>query len=516
MKLFLPGLILLACSVTWAQVNSSVRYNEVYSIATHNSYWVKRALTVEPFATGTQERLLDQLLFDHVRALEIDIHKARGKKGEWRVYHTGKLKNTLFENFTDFLKQLQQFNYTLPKHEVVTVVIELKEIIGKNFDPHHTTEDFNSLLEKYLGESLFRPRDLMKRCPNANTLRDCLESSKEIWPAIDELRGKFIFLILGNFHWGIIGKGGLGWATYGASENQSAFPMFSDFSVFNTKKITSEKVPDVMLKQAYNASVFQQVENLSDTNHLKAVSKFIAGGGIVRGGNSFSLEEQHARLAAGFQLLQTDYPWIHLRDKGFTRPFQPINEKQFTDSSLFIEPGERIFVSSVTKTFFSMKVNDTLSDWETLPSSTRVSPNPKFPNIKSPYGKGCLRAEADTQNSVTVCRKVNQQQNAVVTVSIIENGNRSFEKFVSNNRTCGNVGDYIRLLIEKNSSGGCCTRIYSSSQMLNNVTPKWNVIYTKCFDKFLFKQGIEASEGDVLFTATKRNGKYVKTADIKQ
>src|SRR5262249_28142795 len=62
-------------STAQAASTDSPPLNKAWAIATHNSYWVKRSDVVEAEASGTQERLVDQLLFDHVRALEIDIHQ---------------------------------------------------------------------------------------------------------------------------------------------------------------------------------------------------------------------------------------------------------------------------------------------------------------------------------------------------------------------------------------------------------------------------------------------------------
>ncbi len=509
-SIFILAVLLLFSSALLAQPSPLPRYNQVFSIATHNSYWVKRTPTVEPFASGTQERLMDQLLFEQARALEIDIHKIPGKKGQWAIYHTGRRKNVLFATLPDFLKQLQQFNYAVPQHEVVTVVFELKEILKKNFDPTHTPADLDSLLEKYLGTSLFRPRDLMKRCPGADNLCDCIKSSSEIWPTIEELRGKFIFVVLGNFHFGIIGHGGLGWAVYGSSKNPSAFPMFSDFSVFNKPGKAAEKIPEEMLKRAYNTSVFQQVEILNDTNHLKNVARFIAQGGIVRGENSFSIEQQEMRIKAGFQFLQTDYPWIHYKGKGFSQPYQPIHSEMFKDTSAFTEPGHRIYISPSDESFWNRMVSETKTDWETLPSTTRSSPDSNYPNSRAVYGKGCLRAEGDSQNSISICRKVDHWQNAIITVETSRSGVKNVLSFVTNDRTCGVVGDYIKMSVKNNANGKeSSVMVYSSSQMMNSKTPQWNLLATEYFETPLTRQGIFAGEGDVLFVGTKMNGKYV-------
>jgi hypothetical protein len=47
------------------------RYNDVFRIVTHNSYWVNRDNVSELEASGTQERLMDQLLFDHAPAQRV-------------------------------------------------------------------------------------------------------------------------------------------------------------------------------------------------------------------------------------------------------------------------------------------------------------------------------------------------------------------------------------------------------------------------------------------------------------
>ncbi len=533
--------LLLCTTVAFAQPGKTLpRYNQVYSIATHNSYWVKRAKVHELFATGTQERLMDQLLFDQVRTLEIDIHKTRGKKGEWQVYHTGGHKNVFFHDLTDFLKQLQQFDYFLPEHEVVTVVLELKEIFAHNFDKNHTPADLDKLLKQYLGDKLFTPQHLMQRCPGATNLRDCAASTDTIWPTTQHLRGKFIFLVLGNFHVWPIGHGGAGWADYAVSDTPAAFPMLSDFSVFN--KRGGEKVKPEKLAKAYSASVFQQVENLNDTAHLAEVSKFIAAGGIVRGGNSFSLAEQEARIKAGFHMLQTDYPWLHYGGKDLTQPFQPINPNKNFDTVAFIELGNRIVAQytmgpdttlSATDlglghripTTRALTTWDTLingfTDWETLPAATRSSPDEAFVNPAREYGMGCLVAKGSL-GAFCICRQTNKKQNAEISVSYGEltgshTSTSNTHTFKSNLRTSGLAGDAIRLQIMPDSIGtGCTAYAYSSSEMLNSGQALWNLLYTQHFDIPLNKQGLIAAGGDVVFTGTKLNGKYIDAADLKK
>lgn len=495
------------------------RYNEVYQVCTHNSYWVHRAAAIEPFATGTQERLLDQLIIDHARGLEIDIHKVRGKKGMWAVYHGDKLKNSFFETLPEFFKQLLQFQYALPKHEVVTVVLELKQIFGKNFNKNHTPEDLDKLIEQYMGPYLFKPDDLLNRCPGKTELCDCAASSTEIWPTTEELRGKFIFLVLGNLRIYGLGHGGLGWATYANKEHPACFPMSSDFSVFN-KGGLSEKLPQAMLDRAYKASIFQQVENVGDAEHLKNIAKFIKKGGIVRGANSFALNEQSDRINAGFNFLQTDYPWLRISEKGFEYPFQPKDSARFKDANLFAEPGNRIFVHATDKPVFkNITIYERVSDWETLPSVTRPTPDKKYPNGTKP-GCGCLQAQnTDGQTGFTVCREIDKHQNVIVSVKILEDGIERVKLFKGNYRTAGTAGDYIRMKVEEISDFmGKKTQvsIYSASSAAidttGNVRPIWNLLLSKKVSKSLIRQGILAQQGDVLFTGTRKNGNYVDDA----
>ena len=495
-------------------VAQTPRYNEVFWGATHNSYWVKRAAGHELFATGTQERLLDQLFLDHARALEIDIHKIHKRKGEWAVYHTTKSKNSFFATLPDFLKQLQQFHYSQPKHEVVTVIFELKQILGKNFDKTHTPADLDLILEEYFGKLIFKPSDLMKRCPHDTTLCDCADSSPDIWPTINELRGKFIFVVLGNLHVSIIGHGGAGWVTYANSPHPVAFPMSSDFSVFNDKKGRGEKVSADMLTRAYDASVFQQVENVNDTAHLAAIAKYISKGGVVRGASSFSIQEQEQRINAGFNMLQTDYPALQYRDKGFAQPFRPMDITRFPDTMAFQEPGHRIFLAA-GDSFWTEESTTAINDWETLPSSTRKTRDQKYPDPYRPYGKGCLIAESkDGQNAISVCRQVDLRQNAVISVEVKQKNNTLGQKFITDDNTCGRVGDMIRLLLERDSTAqGMNVHVYSSSHTTSSADgdfkPVWNEIYNTRFEQILSRQGLAAHDGDVLFVGTKRNGVYV-------
>ncbi len=506
------------------------RYNEVFRGATHNSYWVKRNNVVEAFASGTQERLLDQLLFEHVRGLEIDIHKDNSRPGQWSVYHTNMQSNVLCSPFTECLKQLQLFHHALPQHEVVTVVVELKEIFEHNFDAKHTPSDFDALLEQYLGPQLYRPGDFLSRCLPGTPLRKC--ASQVGWPAIAELRGKFIFTVLGNWRWCTIGHGGSGWATYatdrGGARYRSAFPMATDFSDLTHESCGTEAIPSQQLDDAYNASVFWQIENLGNAAHLQNVAEMISEGVIVRGSDSFTLAAQKSRVDAGFQLLQTDYPWLQYDDRGVTQPFRPIHPDAFPDRTQFNEPGDRIgFKRTGQGTGFAIAMvpsREAYTEWETVPSSTRPSPDAKLPNASWTRGKGCLRV-ANATHSFSVCRQTVDGkwfrakpagEDAVVTVETVVGGFvQKTKRFVSSSRRSNGVGDQLRLGTS-HRAGQTCVAAYSASQLDEAGLPDWHWLAARCFTGNLDSEGLSAQWGDVVFFATKRNGVPVRAAELTE
>jgi hypothetical protein len=227
-------------------------YNQVYGIATHNSYWINRGDQQDWHSSGTQELMMDQLLHDHARALEIDIHSNNVSAGDWLVYHTSRSEDFSCKYLSDCLQLLRNFQYAIPRHEVVNVIIELKNVdpltdincpgsfdtcsglnavpTDHNFDPGngHSMQDFDNLFRSILGDGhLYTPRDFLARCMPRSTLVECARTAG--WPTIAELRGKFIINIIGNWS-----TAAYDWAQYagdGDVGNRIAFPLASIISV---------------------------------------------------------------------------------------------------------------------------------------------------------------------------------------------------------------------------------------------------------------------------------------------
>jgi hypothetical protein len=165
----------------------TVSYAAVVQKSVHNSY-------------ARLEPLLDQLVYHRVRSIELDIHAAKAgttaPDGEWFVYHDDMpfLRDSSCEHLGECLGQLTAFHRAFPRHEVVTLWIDLKEAPSAG----HGTAELDALLVKALGRAnLFSPEDAMQRCAGATTLRAALAGTCQ-YPTLDELRGKIIVTVTGG------------------------------------------------------------------------------------------------------------------------------------------------------------------------------------------------------------------------------------------------------------------------------------------------------------------------------
>lgn len=165
----------------------NVSYAAAIQRSVHNSY-------------ERLEPLLDLLVYHRVRSIELDIHSgkagATAANGEWFVYHDDMpfFRDTSCESLTDCLGQLAAFHRAFPRHEVVTLWVDLKE----PFSSGHGTAELDALLSTVLGRAnLFAPEDAKKKCAGATTLRSALAGSC-MFPTLDELRGKIIVAVTGG------------------------------------------------------------------------------------------------------------------------------------------------------------------------------------------------------------------------------------------------------------------------------------------------------------------------------
>jgi hypothetical protein len=353
MRLF--GVLVALCQSAAAQP----RYDQTIAVATHNSYWVPR--DSELGASGSGERILDQLLHDRVRSLELDIHTDGNHPGEWAVYHTTRNVNSVCTSLAECLEQLRLFHYLDPNHDVINVVIELKELWGRAFRRTHTVEQLDALVRTHLGDTLYAPADFLRRCPGMR-LRAC--AARVGWPSAESLRGKIIVTILGN--WNLNAQDWVDYATHsGGVRARAAFPMRSLLRPNGVTRafgfFTAEMIDRQRQKEAFDESIFWQVE---DSGAVAEVQRFLDEHGIVRS----------SRVAGRIQLVQTDEPW------------------RFGDR----EPAERRILARgpLARGF-----------WEAFAATTHAAE----------AGVGCLRATTE-RGWLSVCRQVTRGEHSRIFV----------------------------------------------------------------------------------------------------
>lgn len=492
----LPGVLFLtACSSTPAAPPAppdSPAFDAAWRISTHNSYWVDRGVMGDLFASGTQERLADQLLVDHARGIEIDVHRDPATPGAFAVYHTTP-GNGLCDTLPGCLAALRAFHHALPDHEALQVTLEFKEITASLFDPTHTIEDLDRVLADELGSLLYRPADFMARCPGETTLSAC--ARKVGWPTTHELRGRVVVTPLGN--WDGIGaqatKDFVDYALHGDIRDRAGFPMSSSWQLDHEalNGTIYNLVTQADLDGAFAQSVFLQVEDLADPHLLP----FVAGHGVVRLDGAVSADDQRARAALGAQLLQGDSPWVQYDDHGPSHPLRDLSGKFGLD--VMKEPGSRLALGpgEAGERVFAYAVEmDGDTAWETTVSSgadaTRV---------------GCLRAATTLgadEGSITVCRAkipadrdagagAPDAERAVVRVTACQGGACATTEHPSKDPAAGGPGELLRLEVSAGAGGTTCVRVRSASGADKDLVPTWEDLGAPtCFPGSLRYQGL--------------------------
>ena len=367
------------------------RLEQTWSMATHNAYWVDRGAPSDLFASGTNERILDQVLGDGARSVELDVHRDPDVPGGFRVYHTVP-GNSQCDSLADCLAPLALFHDTVPEHMPVTIALELKELISSNFDATHTVDDLDAIFRAAFGDRLYTPGDLLDRCDalgaRTDTLSHCVEDVR--WPDVHALRGRFLVAILGN--WDTLGAVSTAdWADYATTDlvHRAAFPMASTWRLDHTTlpPDVAQHVTPETLAAAVDASVFVQVETEDDPLLLPSLAR----GAIVRIDGHFSPEQQAAATALGVQLLQTDTPWVQADPVAVDQPLRSLRDEP--DPTVMVEPSARL-------TLDDAQPEHVLFDGD-LPDFTWVT----LASGHDGQRGACLRVDGgDGTASLTVCR----------------------------------------------------------------------------------------------------------------
>jgi hypothetical protein len=452
----------------------------VWQVATHNAYWVDKGVEGDAFAGGTSERIADQLLADHARSLEIDIH--RDPAGGWQVYHTVP-GNGLCATLGECLALLRAFHRALPEHELVTVVVELKELFASNFDATHTVADLDAVFAAELGDRLFRPADIMARCdghPGEESLAACV--ARVGWPAVADLRGRFLVAVLGN--WDAGSQGTADWAHYavaGDVREHAAFPMASAWKLDHASlpPAVQELVSADELALAAEQSVLLQVEELDDA---------VAPGWLARGAlarmDTLDLAMEAAAVARRMQLLQTDFPDAQHDDRGPAEPFRAF------DGAAVSEPGHRFRLDAPASDarVFAYVEGEGAARVETMVSSSREA-----------GAVPCLRfasAPGDAADSATLCAAkldaagTADAERLVVSFVDCRAGTCTTEAIGSSDGNGGGQGGAGELLALAIDAAGCVTA--ETARLADTAyEPLWAQLGAAvCFDADLTVRGV--------------------------
>ncbi|MCC6527059.1 MAG: hypothetical protein IT373_30710 [Polyangiaceae bacterium] len=475
-------------------------FSAVWQIATHNAYWVDRGAVGDAFAGGTSERIADQLLADHARSLELDIHRDPDAPGRWRVHHTVP-GNGLCAELGECLGLLRAVHYAVPEHEVVTIVIELKELFAPNFDASHTIQDLDRLLGDELGARLWRPAELLAQCDGhlgEESLSACV--ARVGWPGTGALRGRFLVALLGN--WDSFSQGTVDWARYatlGDIRERAAFPMASAWKLDHAAlppPLPSLVSPEELARAA-EQSVLLQVEAFDDS----VAPAFLARGAVVRMDTTTPAAELEA-IARRMQLLQTDVPSEQPDERGPAEPF-----RVFADGSVppdrLREPGVRLGLAAPplpARAFAYRQVaDDEVARWQATVSFGADASR-----------RGCLRAAsalggAEAASAMVCGRKVSGKlapaegggagtpdaERFFASFVTCQGGTCNATELGSSEGATGGVGELLSLRVRPDGAGGGCARAEAARLVDRALEPMWSPVGSEvCFAAPLRYQGL--------------------------
>lgn len=354
------------------------RLNRVFQKAGHNSYWVQWGTPGgldDIGAAGVRVTLADQLLHDHVRTVELDLHYDAGHPGEFSVYHTGNppglpYRDTQVIRLQDALRALRQLDRLVPAHEVVTLILEFKEHSAnvfasrQVFGADHHPADLDRTLREELGDSLYTPAEYMSdpACAGKLTLRQCLQArqlSGRPWPSINELRGRYLVAVHGTYRYvkADVFQDDLSLNTYLTSPgplSRTGFPLVAvedNFLSYATVNAGAAASPNSVnngnggglapygeltwsqLKNLYDNAILAQGETIGDA----FLTSLLADGGLVRSVSSvlafnptspcpllncgysapddIGTDQQSDTISTlGYQLVMSDFPENFIQD----------------------------------------------------------------------------------------------------------------------------------------------------------------------------------------------------------
>lgn len=502
-----------------------VSYSQVWQLASHNSYWAERR-GGDPWVSGVSERLLDQLLADGVRTIELDIHPAETPH-EFRVYHL-QPGDSQCDSLRECLAVLRLFQHTLPQHRPLLVLLELKHLFAPMWDAEHSPEDLDRILREELGSTLYAPGDFLQPClPHGITsLRECMQQSG--WPAVNDLAGRVLFATMGYWHM-FGGSNDVAWVEYSTSRpmaERAAFPLAINTRYYTLNSDGQAAISESAFEQAMAQAMFWYSEDENDPLTLE----FVQRGGVVMYGVATAPDRQLRGIAKGLQILQTDTPWVAPDPDGRDQPLrlldsrrtpQPIGE---LDSALRIAAGPD---KAAEVALLALVPAEQASDWQAILISGH-----------EPQLAACLRAASQpdsTATSVTLCRQLvpnSSGPNSLrlrLRLQICQDGRCSEDDYLSGDTSEGGAGERVALRITPRGSQTCIAarsaRVVSRPTEDGPGTPRWTALgderclpaklpYQGIVRRPLSSPGMPAAQAAVSFFQLTRNGQTLTLADL--
>lgn len=503
----------------------SVSYSQVWQLATHNSFWAERR-GGDPWASGISERLLDQLLADGARTIELDLHPSE-KPHEFRVYHL-QPGDSQCDSLRECLAILRLFQHALPQHRPLLVMLELKSLFTPMWDAEHTPDDLDRILREEMGAALYTPGEYLQPClaQGVTTLRECMEGTG--WPAVNDLAGRVLFAPMGYWHM-FGGSNDVAWVEYSRSRpmaERAGFPL-----AINTRYDTlSSDGQTEISAAAFDAAMAENIVWYSEDEHDPLTAEFVGRGGIVLYGLADAPERQQIGIAKGLQLLQTDTPWISLDSDGRIQPLrildgrqpsQPIGER---DDALHVAAASDPATEAV---LLAEVPGEQPSDWE----ATLISGH-------DPGLSACLRAASQplaAPTSVSLCRELVPNRSGLdslrlrLTLQVCKEGRCQQDEYLSGDGSDGGAGERVSLRLIPQAAQTCVAvrsaRVAGPPAAGQPSSPRWTALgqevcvpgplpHQGVVRRVLAGMGTTTRRDAVSFFQLQRNGRSVTASDL--
>ncbi len=173
------------------QGSNPVPLNALTYKGTHNSYHVWPHLIFHNTHAYSHPPLYQQLAFDHVQVLELDVHLDPLTK-TFQVYHIlGIDPLSRCATLTKCLEELKLYSRHYPQHDPVFVWIEVKDSTGGA--PIKNLDALDKALASEMGDLVMTPDEFRQ------TYSSPRERLQQVgWPSVEQMRGRFFFILLNS------------------------------------------------------------------------------------------------------------------------------------------------------------------------------------------------------------------------------------------------------------------------------------------------------------------------------